>query len=358
MALSSKLSPTAPDATGETDVRADLRSDTVTRATPAMRRAMADAPVGDDVYDEDPMVNALQDRMAELAGKEAGLYLSSGTQSNLSAVLSHCGRGDEYLIGRTSHVLVNEAGGAAVLGSVVPWPIEVDETYHFSADDVRAAVKEPDPHHPVTTLLSLENTVNGHVQSVDHVAALASAAHDCGLAVHLDGARLFNAAISEGVGISAYASHVDTVSLCLSKGLGAPVGSVLVGDRDTIGRAYRIRKMLGGGMRQAGHLAAAGLHAVDHHVERLADDHARATRIADGLAPLGPAAGLDVVLATNMLWITPPTEVHGALVDHLKEDGILATYWAPTMRFVTHLDVDDDQADHVVDSFRRFFERV
>jgi len=354
-ALAPALSPTAADLSMGSGVRADLRSDTVTRATPAMRDAMATAIVGDDVYDEDPTVNALQDRMAELAGKEAGLYLSSGTQSNLAAVLSHCGRGDEYLIGRTSHVLVNEAGGTAVLGSAVPWPIEVDETNHFSADDVRAAVKEPDPHHPVTTLLSLENTVNGHDQSVDHVASLAAAAHDCGLAVHLDGARLFNAAVAQGVGIDAYAAHVDTVSLCLSKGLGAPVGSVLVGDRTSIDRAYRIRKMLGGGMRQAGHLAAAGLHAVDHHVERLADDHARAARIADGLAPLGPAAGLDVVLATNMLWITPPAAVHGGLVDHLKADGILATYWAPSMRFVTHLDVDDDQADHVVDSFRRFF---
>lgn len=352
------LSPTSPDLSMDDGVRADLRSDTITRATPGMREAMASAVVGDDVYGEDPTVNALQDRLAELAGKEAGLFLTSGTQSNLAAVLAHCGRGDEYLIGRTSHVLVNEAGGTAALGSAIPWPIEVDETNHFFPDDVRAAVKEPDPHHPVTTLLSLENTVNGHVQSVDHVASLAAAAREFDLAVHMDGARLFNAATAEGVGIDAYAAHVDTLSLCLSKGLGIPVGSVLVGDRDSIGRAYRMRKMLGGGMRQAGHLAAAGLYALDHHVERLAEDHARAERIADGLAPLGPAVGLDVVQTTNMLWITPPTEVHGPLVDHLKADGILATYWAPTMRFVTHLDVDDDQADHVVDSFTRFFERV
>ncbi len=351
------LAPTTPDLSMDSGVRADMRSDTVTRATPAMREAMAAALVGDDVYDEDPTVNALQDRVAELAGKEAGLYLSSGTQSNLAAVLSHCGRGDEYLIGRTSHVLINEAGGTAVLGSAIPWPIEVDETNHFSADDVRAAVKEPDSHHPVTTLLSLENTVNGHVQSVDHVAALAAAARDCGLAVHLDGARLFNAAIAEGVGIDAYAAHVDTVSLCLSKGLGAPVGSVLVGDRASIGRAYRIRKMLGGGMRQSGHLAAAALHAVEHHVDRLADDHARAVRIAADLAPLAEQ-GLNIVQATNMLWITPPAEVHGKMVAHLKADGILATYWAPTMRFVTHLDVDDDQADLVIDSFTRFFEQA
>ena len=215
-------------------------------------------------------------------------------------------------------------------------------------------MKEPDQHHPVTTLLSLENTVNGHVQTVEHVASLASTARECGLAVHLDGARLFNAAVAQGVGIDAYATHTDTVSLCLSKGLGAPVGTVLVGDQASIARAHRLRKVLGGGMRQVGHLAAAALFAVDHHVDRLADDHVRAGRIGAGLAPLADH-GLDVVHTTNMLWITPPAAVHGALVDHLEADGILATYWAPTMRFVTHLDVDDEQADHVIDSFTRFF---
>ena len=336
-------------------IHADFRSDTITRATPAMREAMANAEVGDDVYDEDPTVNALQERLAAMAGKEAGLFFSSGTQSNLAGVLSHCGRGDEYLIGRTSHVLLNEAGGTAALGSAIPWPIEVDEINHFSADDVRAAVKEPDQHHPVTTLLSLENTVNGHVQSVTHVGSLAAAAREHGLAVHLDGARLFNAVVASGVGINAYAAHTDTVSLCLSKGLGAPVGSVLVGDRASIGRAHRLRKMLGGGMRQAGHLAAACLHALDHHVDRLAEDHARAGRIVDGLAGI---SGLDVVHATNMMWITPPAEVHSALVDHLLADGILATFWAPTLRFVTHLDLDDDAADLLVHSFTRFFDEI
>ena len=334
-------------------IRADFRSDTITRATTAMRDAMASAEVGDDVYDEDPTVRALQERLAAMAGKEAGLFLSSGTQSNLVGVLSHCGRGDEFLIGRTSHVLLNEAGGAAALGSAIPWPIEVDETNHFSADDVRAAVKEPDQHHPVTTLLSLENTANGHVQSVDHVGSLAGAAREHGLAVHLDGARLFNAAVAAGVGIEAWAAHVDTVSLCLSKGLGAPIGSVLVGDRASIGRAHRLRKMLGGGMRQVGHLAAAGLYALDHHVDRLAEDHARAGHIAAGMSGID---GLSVVHATNMLWVTPPAEAHSALVDHLLADGILASFWAPTMRFVTHLDIDDTQADLVVDSFTRFFD--
>ncbi|MDG2427368.1 MAG: low-specificity L-threonine aldolase [Acidimicrobiales bacterium] len=336
-------------------VHADLRSDTVTQATPGMREAMSSANVGDDVYGEDPTVLALQEQLANLAGKEAGLFFSSGTQSNLAAVLSHCGRGDEYLIGRTSHVLINEAGGTASLGSAIPWPIEVDENNQFSPDDVRAAVKEPDQHHPVTTLLSLENTINGHIQSVNHIASLASTAHECGLAVHLDGARLFNAANGAGVDIDAYATHADTVSLCLSKGLGAPVGTVLVGDQSSISRAHRLRKMLGGGMRQVGHLAAAGLYALEHHVVRLADDHERAARIAQGL---GDLPGLDVVQATNMLWITPPKELHGALVEHLVADGILATFWAPTMRFVTHLDIDDALADLVVDSFTNFFEQT
>ncbi len=230
----------------------DFRSDTVTVAGPAMREAMAAAPVGDDVYDEDPTVNRLQDRVAELAGKEAALFLTSGTQSNLSAVLSHCGRGDEFIIGRDYHILLNEAAGAAALGGASPWPIDCDADGAISPDDVRAAIREPDIHHPVSRLLCLENTVNGFVQPVDRIAKLAATGHDCGLAVHLDGARLFNAAVACGVGIDAFLDDVDTVSLCLSKGLGAPVGTVLAGDRATIARAHRARKILGGGLRQAG----------------------------------------------------------------------------------------------------------
>ncbi len=334
------------------EIRADFRSDTVTRATPAMREAMAAAEVGDDVYGEDPTVNALQERLAEMAGKEAGLWFPSGTQSNLSAVLSHCGRGDEYLIGRNSHVLLNEVGGTAALGGAVPWILEVDETGAFTPEAVRLGVKEPDLHHPPTRLLCLENTCNGHVQTVEHVEACASAARDHGLAVHLDGARLFNAATSEGVGIDAFATHADTVSLCLSKGLGAPVGTVLVGDRASIDRAFRLRKMLGGGTRQVGHLAAAALHAVEHHLAGLADDHVRAARIADGLAGID---GLDVVVATNMLWITPANGRHDDLFAHLASRGILACFWKPTMRFVTHLDVDDDDADLCIEAFRDFY---
>lgn len=331
----------------------DFRSDTVTVAGPAMREAMAAAPVGDDVYDEDPTVNRLQDRVAELAGKEAALFLTSGTQSNLSAVLSHCGRGDEFIIGRDYHILLNEAAGAAALGGASPWPIDCDADGAISPDDVRAAVREPDIHHPVSRLLCLENTVNGFVQPVDRIAKLAATGHDCGLAVHLDGARLFNAAVACGVGIDAFLDDVDTVSLCLSKGLGAPVGTVLAGDRATIARAHRARKILGGGLRQAGHLAAAGLYALDHHVDRLAEDHARAERLANGLRPIG---ALSLEQGSNMVWVTPPAEHHDDLVAHLEADGLLAIFWKPTMRFVTHHDIDDADVDELVAAFVSFFD--
>jgi len=310
-------------ADGPTGIQADFRSDTVTRATPAMRRAMAEASVGDDVYGEDPTVNALQERIATLAGKEAALFCTSGTQSNLAGILSHCQRGDEFLTGRNNHVMINEVGGAAALGGAVPWPLEVDEQGCFTPEDVRAAVKEPDQHHPVTRRLSLENTVNGHAQSVDQIANLIAAAREHDLAVHLDGARLFHAAVA--------------------------------GDQASIARAFRIRKMLGGGMRQAGHLAAAGLHALDHHVDRLAEDHERAGRIADGLRSID---GMEVVQATNMVWATPPADRHDGLVAHLEAAGILLCFWKPTLRIVTHLDVDDGHADLLVDTVGEFLGRT
>ncbi len=333
-------------------MNADFRSDTLTVAAPAMREAMATAEVGDDVYGEDPTVNRLQDRIAELAGKEAALFLTSGTQSNLAAVLAHCRRGDEFIIGSNYHVYLNEASGAAAFAGASPWPIEVDANGSLTPDAVRAAVREPDQHHPESRLLCLENTVNGNVQPVDLISKLAATGHDCGLAVHLDGARLFNAAAACDVGIDAFLDDVDTVSLCLSKGLGAPAGTVLAGDRATIDRAFRARKMLGGGMRQVGHLAAAGLHALDHNVDRLAEDHARAEQIAEALRAIG---GLGVTQGTNMLWVTPPPEHHDDLVAHLESEGLLGIFWKPTMRFVTHLGIDDEQADALVESFTRFF---
>ena len=336
-----------------TPIRGDFRSDTLTVASHAMREAMATAEVGDDVYGEDPTVNGLQEHVAGLTGKEAALFLTSGPQSNLSAVLAHCQRGDEFIIGREYHIFLNEAAGAAAFGGASPWPVEVDSNGSLAPDDVRGAVRESDQHHPVSRLLCLENTVNGCVQPVELVDKLAATGRDCGLAVHLDGARLFNAAVACGVDITAFLDHVDTVSLCLSKGLGAPAGTVLAGDRATIDRAFRARKMLGGGMRQVGHLAAAGLHALEHNIARLADDHARAEQVAEGLRAID---ALSLTQDTNMVWVTPPAEHHDDLVAHLESEGLLGIFWKPTMRFVTHLDVDDAQVESLIDSFTCFFD--
>ena len=337
------------------DTRADFRSDTVTRATPAMREAMAEAEVGDDVYGEDPTVNELQDRLADMAAKEAALYFPTATQGNLAAVLSHCRRGDEYLIGRNYHILLNEASGTSALGGAAPWPIEVDENGSITPQAVRSAVKEEDQHHPVTRLLCLENTVNGSAQPVDLIDDLASTARELGLAVHLDGARLFNAAVALDVPIAALLDGVDSASICLSKGLGAPMGAVLVGDAQTIGRAFRLRKMLGGGMRQVGHTAAAALYGLDHHVDRLSTDHEHARLIAEGFRQID---GLGVTQATNMVWLTPPAEHSEALAAHLLADGFLVCAWQPTMRIVTHLDVGPGHAEMLIDSVRAFFEDI
>lgn len=250
----------------------DLRSDTVTQPTAAMREAMQAAPVGDDVYGEDPTVNALQERLAAMLGFEAGLFVPTGTQSNLLALLSHCERGDEYLVGMDAHTYKFEGGGAAVLGSIQPQPIVQAEDGSLPLDRVAAAIKPVDPHFARTRLLALENTWHGRTLPLDYLRAAGDLARERGLGYHLDGARLFNAAVACGVPAREIARHFDTVSVCLSKGLGAPVGSVLVGSRALIDKARRWRKVCGGGWRQAGMLAAAGLYALDHHIDRLADD--------------------------------------------------------------------------------------
>lgn len=269
----------------------DLRSDTVTRPTPAMREAMARAPVGDDVFGDDPTVNALQERMAALAGMEAALFMPSGTQSNFCALLAHCQRGDEYIVGQLAHTYRYEGGGAAVLGGIQPQPLAQDAQGRMTLADIAAAVKPDDVHFARSRLLCLENTWNGHVMPAAYLAEATELARSRGLACHLDGARVFNAAAANagpGGGIEAalrdITRHFDSVSICCSKGLGAPVGSVLCGSRDFIARARRIRKMAGGGLRQAGLLAAAIDHALDHHIKRLHDDHALAQRLAAGLA--------------------------------------------------------------------------
>lgn len=327
----------------------DLRSDTVTRPTPAMRAAMANAEVGDDVFGDDPTVNALQERIAAMLGKEAALFVPSGTQSNLTAIMTHCARGDEYIVGQMAHTYRWEGGGAAVLGSVQPQPLEHQSDGTLALKDIEAAVKPDDSHFARSRLLCLENTLGGKVLPTAYLADATALARRRGLATHLDGARLFNAAVKLRVPAADMARHFDSVSVCFSKGLGAPVGSALAGSRDFVKAAHRWRKMLGGGMRQAGVLAATALHALDHHVDRLAEDHALAQRLAAGLQGL---PGLTVEPPqTNILFADLQGERAQGLMAHLKSRGILAT-GLYRLRFVTHLDVDADGVDRTIAALR------
>ena len=331
----------------------DLRSDTVTQPTPAMRAAMLAALLGDDVFGDDPTVNALQARIAEMLGKEAALFVPTGTQSNLVAIMSHCGRGDEYIVGQMAHTYRWEGGGAAVLGSVQPQPLEHQPDGSLALKDIEAAIKPDDSHFARSRLLALENTIGGKVLPMGYLIDATALARQRGLATHLDGARLFNAAVTLGGDPNTRAREMaqlfDTVSVCFSKGLGAPVGSALVGPRELITRAHRWRKMLGGGMRQSGLLAAAALHALEHHVERLADDHALAQRLAIGLQGL---PGLTVEPPqTNIVFAELQGERAAGLMAHLKARGVLAT-GLYKLRFVTHLDVDAAGIDRAVAAVR------
>jgi len=329
----------------------DLRSDTVTRPTAAMRAFMATAPVGDDVFGDDPSVNALQEKIAALLGKEAALYVASGTQSNLVAIMSHCGRGDEYIVGQMAHTYRWEGGGAAVLGSVQPQPLEHEADGRLALERIEAAIKPNDAHFARSRLLCLENTIGGKVLPLDYLEAATALARGRGLATHLDGARLFNAAVKLGLPAAALAAPFDSVSVCFSKGLGAPVGSALVGSKEFIAKAHRWRKMVGGGMRQAGVVAAAALYALDHHVDRLAQDHALAARLAAGLEGL---PGLTVEKPqTNILFADLAGERAAGLMDHLKSRGVLAT-GLYRLRFVTHLDVDAEGVDRAVAAMREY----
>ncbi|GLQ90468.1 low-specificity L-threonine aldolase [Dyella flagellata] len=332
----------------------DLRSDTVTQPTRAMREAMLDVEVGDDVYGEDPTVNALQRRLADDLGFAAGLFVPSGTQSNLLALMSHCERGDEYIVGAEAHTYKFEGGGAAVLGSIQPQPIAHDADGTLPLEKVAAAIKPIDPHFARTRLLALENTWHGRVLPLDYLRAAGEFARERGLALHLDGARLYNAAVAAGVPAREIAQHFDSVSVCLSKGLAAPVGSVLVGSAALIEKARRWRKVAGGGWRQAGLLAAACLHALDHHVARLADDHARAARLAGSLREI---AGVKLLgQHTNMVFIDVPGERLRELDAHLRSASIrISIGYLPTLRLVTHLDVDDEGVDRVIAAFASFF---
>ncbi len=341
----------------------DLRSDTVTRPTPAMRDAMMAAPLGDDVYGEDPSVNALQDKLAAMLGFEAALFMATGTQSNLCAILAHCQRGDEYIVGQMAHTYRWEGGGAAVFGSVQPQPLahQIDGTLALA--DIEAAIKPDDVHYAVTRLLALENTWGGKVLPLEYLEQASALAVSKGLARHLDGARLFNAAVAQAAQTGAtpivearrIAQCFDSVSVCLSKGLGAPVGSVLCGSRALVQRAMRIRKMAGGGMRQAGLLAAAGSYALDHHVDRLMQDHLLAQRLAQGLQ------GIDGMLVesphTNIVFVDLVGEARDRaqeFIPYLHQHGVLAS-GLYRLRFVTHLDVDAAGVDYAIATARKFF---
>ncbi len=340
----------------------DLRSDTVTQPTPAMRAAMMAAPLGDDVYGEDPSVNALQDKLADLLGFEAALFMPTGTQSNLCAILGHCARGDEYLVGQMAHCYRWEGGGAAVFGSVQPQPLPNQPDGTLALDDIAAAIKPDDTHFAVTRLLALENTWGGHLLPLEYLQQATALAQSRGLARHLDGARLFNAAVAQAsrTGSDArtearrIARCFDSVSVCLSKGLGAPAGSVLCGGQELVRRARRVRKMAGGGMRQAGVLAAAGSHALDHHVDRLAQDHALARQLARGLQAI---AGMRVEMPeTNIVFVDLEGDARGradGLIPFLKTRGVLAS-GLYRLRFVTHLDVDADGVKRAIDAMAAF----
>lgn len=324
---------------------ADLRSDTVTQPCKAMRAAMAAAEVGDDVYGDDPSVNRLEAELAERLGKEAGLFVPSGTQSNLLAMLAHCARGEEVISGDGYHVIRYEAAGASVLGGVPLHALTTADDGALEPDDITAAIKEDDSHHAVSRLLSLENTNYGRAVPLPRMQAAIDAGRGAGLSLHLDGARFFNAITALGCSETDLAGPFDTVSVCLSKGLGAPIGSVLLGPNDLIAKARRMRKMLGGGMRQAGILAAAGLFALEHNVARLADDHARAEALAAHLTSLDIG---EVSQATNMVFLTPRPGLDLSL---LATQGLPLSALEPTMRMVLHRDIDDAAFTAVLKAF-------
>ncbi|WP_299997548.1 low-specificity L-threonine aldolase [uncultured Cedecea sp.] len=331
----------------------DLRSDTVTRPSRAMLERMMAAPTGDDVYGDDPTVNQLQAFVAQLSGKEAALFLPTGTQANLVALLSHCERGEEYIVGQVAHNYLYEAGGAAVLGSIQPQPIDANPDGSLPLDKVAAKIKPDDIHFARTKLLSLENTHNGKVLPREYLQQAWEFTREHNLALHIDGARLFNATVVYGCTLEEVTRYCDTFTLCLSKGLGTAVGSLLVGSHDYIQRAKRWRKMTGGGMRQAGILAAGGLFALENNISRLQEDHENAHWLACALKEIG----VDVIRQdTNMVFVRMPAEQTHAFGQFMREKNIIISAGA-NMRLVTHLDVSREQLAEVVAHWRTFTQR-
>ena len=325
----------------------DLRSDTVTRPSPGMRKAMHEAELGDDVFGDDPTVNRLQQRAAEMFGFEAALLFPTGTQSNLAALMSHCGRGDEVILGMEAHSYRYEGGGVSVLGSIHPQAVPNRPDGSLELGEVESVIKPEDPHFARTRLLALENTITGRVLSRNYFEQAIALARRKKLAIHLDGARIFNAAAHLKMKVKDLCAGFDSVSSCLSKGLGAPAGTVLLGSKPFIQEAKRARKVLGGGMRQSGVIAAAGLYALEHNVERLGVDHDNAARLAKGLRELGVEAQLN----TNMVLAKVPPEKAAAIEAHMRKNQVLVLPRAP-MRLVTHLDVDAAGIERVLAAFQ------
>ena len=337
----------------------DLRSDTVTKPTPEMREAMAEAEVGDDVFRDDPTVNHLEELAAQMLGKEAAIFVPSGTMGNLIALLVHCQRGDELIVGRLSHIYLNEAGGMSALGGIQPCPIQNQKDGTLLLDDIRASIRTDDVHHPITRLVCLENTQNmcgGVPLSAAYTRQVGELAHQNGLSLHIDGARIFNSAIAQNVSVKELVEPADSVMFCLSKGLASPIGSMLVGPQKFIVRARHVRKMLGGGMRQVGIIAAAGIISLEKMVNRLADDHARAKKLADGLRQVKGLVVDEGSPYSNMVYMNLAHDVEidsRQVCERARPMGILLDAENPRrFRLVTHYWIDDDAVNKTISAFR------
>ena len=337
----------------------DLRSDTVTKPTPEMREAMAEAEVGDDVYRDDPTVNQLEELAAGMLGKEASLFVPSGTMGNLIALLVHCQRGNEAIVGDKSHIYLNEAGGMSALGGIQPWPLPNQKDGTLALDDILASIRTEDVHHPITRLICLENTQNicgGVPLTPEYTRQVGDLAHKNNLSLHIDGARIFNAAVAQNVDVKELAAPADSIMFCLSKGLASPIGSMLVGTSKFIARARHIRKMLGGGMRQVGIVAAAGIISLEKMTRRLADDHARARKLADGLKQVQGLLIDEGLPYSNMVYLNLTNDVKTdtkTITERMLKLGILLDPDnARRFRLVTHYWIDDSAVEKTIKAFK------